>query len=781
VSITIMAGKKGKKDPEKKAALQAKKEAKADKSVLKRLKKEAQQSYEGRVQAQQEGNAEAIAPPTASDDLDDWLRHYRRLDEVDKVVVEDIDGFPPPRANATLTLYEESSSKKGKQKKEFYLFGGEYFDGVSSVVVNHLLKLTIDSSSSAETKCRWKHIHAPKAPPPRCAHSTVYYNHALYVFGGEISAGDAYHHYRDCWKFDLAKMEWTEIVGNKAAAPSPRSGHVAVVWKHYMVVFGGFFESSRSTAGGTGKDASAAKWFHDVHVLDLQTQVWLDSVLSHSKLAQRPDRRSACNACVVNDDLIVHGGFSKLERKSVVVTPGAPSSSVLESGGGRSYMSSSGVVVVPSTAAETKVHTDAWKLPLTPLVDQGKLAWERVTWSSSRTSNPTAATAGPSGRSGCGSVGYKDRLLVFGGVVDAEQMHHKVDSVFYNDLNVLDVGKRKWYPIWLSSSATRPAATASPSARPTEAREKAKESVAQEGETNSDSDLSDMEDGGDDAGQLSTELFVQPEGWDLTKLRSNMFAFLDGEGNLVYENLEEEKKTAVDDDDDDDDDDDEVEESKDGDGEDTELNPKPSKMIDNSAVLKVNPQTKVPEPLVRSDPLPRINARLVMVGHVLYVYGGLVEVGDREVTLDDLWRFDLKKRDQWECLFPGTMHLQKWRGALQDDDDSYVSGGTGHDQQEDGDDDSDNEEQEEEKDEGVERGAAHGGHEDDGIAVPLEGESLTDYYKRTASHWMNEASILGSATGAGWSDKELKREAFRLAQERMLGIGRIQDQVRALD
>lgn len=773
-----MAGKKGKKDPEKKAALQAKKEAKADKSALKRLKKEAQQSYEGRIQQAQheEGAAaEELAPPTASDDLDDWLRHYRRLDEVDKVVVEDVDGFPPPRANSTLTLYEDSSSKKGKQKKELYLFGGEYFDGVSSVVVNHLLKLTIDSSS-AETKCQWRHIHAPKAPPPRCAHSTVYYNHALYVFGGEISAGDAYHHYRDCWKFDLAKMEWTEIVGNKAAAPSPRSGHSAVVWKHYMVVFGGFFESSRSSSGGGGgKDATAAKWFHDVHVLDLQTEVWLDSVLSHSKLAQRPDRRSACNACVVNDDLIVHGGFSKLERKSGVVNTGA-----LESGSGRTYMSSSGVVVVPLSAAETKVHTDAWRLPLKPLVDQGKLAWERVTWSSSRTSNPSAAAAGPSGRSGCGSVGYKDRLLVFGGVVDAEQMHHKVDSVFYNDLNVLDVGKRKWYPIRMSRSAPNGGpvqAAAAPSTRPTE--EKSKKTEVQRVEGNSDSDLTDVEEEEeDDTGQPSAERAVPLEGWDLTKLRSNMFAFLDGEGNVVYENLDDEEKKAGDEDDDD-----EVEESKDDDGEDEKRHTKPSRIVVNSAAIKANPQTKVPEPVIRSDPLPRINARLVMVGHVLYVFGGLVEVGDREVTLDDLWRFDLKKRDKWECLFPGTMHRQRWRGAIQDDDDSYVSGGTGPDQQADDDDDSDDDEQEEAKDEGVKAGAEDGqrGQDDDSTPVPLDGESLTDYYKRTASHWTNEASSRASALGADWSDKELKREAFRLAQEHMLGMRRIEDQVNELD
>ena len=31
--------------------------------------------------------------------------------------------------------------------------------------------------------------------------------------------------------------------------------------------------------------------------------------------------------------------------------------------------------------------------------------------------------------------------------MDSELMHHKMDSIFYNDLFALDVEKRKWFPL----------------------------------------------------------------------------------------------------------------------------------------------------------------------------------------------------------------------------------------------------------------------------------------------------------------------------------------------
>jgi hypothetical protein len=92
-----------------------------------------------------------------------------------------------------------------------------------------------------------------------------------------------------------------------------------------------------------------------------------------------------------------------------------------------------------------------------------------------------------------------------------------------------------------------------------------------------------------------------------------------------------------------------------------------------------------------------MNAKVFVRSNILYIFGGILEVGDREVTLDDCWAMDLRKRTSWECLWEGTMHKQVWRGAIHDDDDSYISTGTGAE------DDSDDDEDEEEEDELMKR------------------------------------------------------------------------------
>lgn len=51
------------------------------------------------------------------------------------------------------------------------------------------------------------------------------------------------------------------------------------------------------------------------------------------------------------------------------------------------------------------------------------------------------------GRAGTSCISYKNRMLVFGGVVDQELHHHKVDSIFYNDLMAMDIDRRKWFPL----------------------------------------------------------------------------------------------------------------------------------------------------------------------------------------------------------------------------------------------------------------------------------------------------------------------------------------------
>lgn len=745
--------KKDKKDPEKKAALQAKKEAKAEKAAKKRLNKETKQ---------QKGSDDN------EDNFDALLEVYRKKDEnVSTTVLEPLEGFPPPRANATLTLADDKNG-------HVYLFGGEYYDGVENIVLDDLFRWD-------PTKNEWRQIITPPPRPgPRCAHSAVYYRNALYVLAGELATADQYHHYRDLWRFDLATLKWEEIQPRATGtAPSARSGHAAFVWKHYMIVFGGFYEALRDT-----------RWYNDVCVLDLQTLTWMD--IPHSKLASRPEARSACNVGLKGDTAVIHGGYSKLKN--------------------------------PTTKAEAKVHTDAWLLHLKPILQGKPPTWERLS------NRHKGSSSNPSNRSGTASVTYKDRMLLFGGVVDTEEHHHRVESVFYNELHAFDMERRTWFPVRVKAEKEGKSR-----------RRRKKDDDKDDGEVEekqddeeSEEESSDLEDDVDDENPATSS------GWDLDMLRSNMFAFIDGDGNIVYEKIEEEtandgydadtgeaakaKASVVTDEEAKENDTDEEEEEEEAKGDDTDEDEQEEMVVkeeiiskvtidvkkipgngntqssqghivSSSSVMKVNKESGAPEAVARAEPLPRINATVIVRSNVLYVYGGLLEVGDREITLDDCWSFDLRKRDKWECINEGTMHKQVWRGAVFDDDDSYISTGVGSDDDDDLDEElSDSEladedavraakaakkaakkEQEKSKRAGLRQEIADLKGKldlDDVNRTPLMGEALAEFYSRTSKYWNDEAATRIAQETATQSEteklssKELKREGFNLASER---------------
>ena len=43
---------------------------------------------------------------------------------------------------------------------------------------------------------------------------------------------------------------------------------------------------------------------------------------------------------------------------------------------------------------------------------------------------------------------------------------------------------------------------------------------------------------------------------------------------------------------------------------------------------------------------------MVVGRDTLYIYGGMMEVKDQEITLDDLHCLNLSKLDEWKCLIP---------------------------------------------------------------------------------------------------------------------------------
>ncbi|KAI8464529.1 MAG: hypothetical protein J3K34DRAFT_474238 [Monoraphidium minutum] len=68
---------------------------------------------------------------------------------------------------------------------------------------------------------------------------------------------------------------------------------------------------------------------------------------------------------------------------------------------------------------------------------------------------------------------------------------------------------------------------------------------------------------------------------------------------------------------------------------------------------------------VRNMPKPRarISPQVAVVGNAMWLLGGTVEVGDKEITLDDMWRLDLQKLDGWALVQENTMGEEVFKAA----------------------------------------------------------------------------------------------------------------------
>ena len=67
----------------------------------------------------------------------------------------------------------------------------------------------------------------------------------------------------------------------------------------------------------------------------------------------------------------------------------------------------------------------------------------------------------------------------------------------------------------------------------------------------------------------------------------------------------------------------------------------------DSADLLKHSGTECPTPFV---PHPRMNTLLAVKHGILYMYGGIYEVGDKQLTLSDMYSLDLHKLEEWNVL-----------------------------------------------------------------------------------------------------------------------------------
>ena len=67
----------------------------------------------------------------------------------------------------------------------------------------------------------------------------------------------------------------------------------------------------------------------------------------------------------------------------------------------------------------------------------------------------------------------------------------------------------------------------------------------------------------------------------------------------------------------------------------------------------------------------------LLQGNLLWVFGGVIEAGDKEITLDDLWRLDLVKLDGWHCVIQPSLKREDLVPEEESESEEEEGGGSG--------------------------------------------------------------------------------------------------------
>ncbi|KAJ4906089.1 hypothetical protein Rs2_09747 [Raphanus sativus] len=292
-----------------------------------------------------------------------------------EVLVEENVPAPSPRSNCSLTI-------NPLKETELILYGGEFYNGQKTYVYGDLYRYDVD-------KQEWKLISSPNSPPPRSSHQAVAWKNYLYIFGGEFTSPnqERFHHYKDFWMLDVKTNQWEQL--NLKGCPSPRSGHRMVLYKHKIIVFGGFYDTLREV-----------RYYNDLYVFDLDQYKWQE--IKPKPGAMWPTARSGFQFFVYQDEIFLYGGYSK-------------------------------EVSSEKSSEKGVVHADLWSL------DPRTWEWNKV----KKIGMP------PSSRAGFSVCVHKKRALLFGGVVDMEMEGDVMMSLFLNELYGFQLDNRRWYPIEL--------------------------------------------------------------------------------------------------------------------------------------------------------------------------------------------------------------------------------------------------------------------------------------------------------------------------------------------
>ncbi|KAG1762617.1 galactose oxidase [Suillus placidus] len=366
-----------------KAAAKAAKKQKAEAKTSKKEKKKSKKTTDA---------------PSEDEDLEAILdKMNREWEDAHKVTEELVEGPPSRRANATLTPCPSGNY--------LWCIGGEFFsDDGKAYFYNDVYRYNPD-------KDEWRKFVSPTCPGPRSAHAVVASaagGGKLFLFGGEFSSlhQNTFHHYRDFWCFDISTHSWDRL--DTKIRPTARSGHRMAMWKHYIVLFGGFYDPGHRT-----------QYLNDTWVFDTQEYKWRQ--IEFKDIDRKPSARSGFSFLSTPEGIVLHGGYCKEYIK------------------GKRPM---GIMLDDTWFLRMSLETSQ-SPPLSAVSsDSLGLKWERR-------KKPSFA---PHVRSGCTMSLWSAKGIgvLFGGVTDDDRDEESLESVFWNDLYGYQLaGNGRWQSMLL--------------------------------------------------------------------------------------------------------------------------------------------------------------------------------------------------------------------------------------------------------------------------------------------------------------------------------------------
>ncbi|GAX74960.1 hypothetical protein CEUSTIGMA_g2406.t1 [Chlamydomonas eustigma] len=445
----------------------------------------------------------------------------------------------------------------------------------------------------------------------------------IIMFGGECvdPLSGKVRVFNDLYRFNCDKEKWTKVLAPNC--PTPRCAHQAVVHKSVMYLFGGEF---------TSPNQERFHHYKELWRLDMSTWEW-DHI--PQKGGSCPTARSGHRMVVHKGRAILFGGFYDNGKEvryyndlwvltlddskwSVPALPQggqawpSPRSGCQLAVNGDLMFLYGGYSKVPDDEDKElehgKVCDDMWVLDLT------KFTWDRVKKSG----------MAPGLRASFSMITHKGRALLFGGVSDNEARGGEdLSSDFHNDLYQFNFEKRRWFAAEMRAPAKKTKSTAP---------EGTSADVPSEASTDlSSSKLENYKAGSMSDGLTSQMAALLESGRDknsaiykaVVKIQSQFRGYVVRKAYRTYK-----------------------------------LGGVVSELLYSPAAYGIDMS-------IRNMPKPkgRINAQVAVVGNEAWMLGGIVEIGEQEITLDDMWTLDLAKMDGWELIKENTGGEEVFRRA----------------------------------------------------------------------------------------------------------------------